>query len=180
MMVESTGRIGASVPGRAGGERRHLVVMFSDLVGSSRIAHTLDPEEWREVLTDYYDEISDAVTRYGGTVAKFVGDGVVAYFGWPEAHENDAERAVRAGLTIIGSAKQLNRKIQGKHRAQIEVRVGIHGGRVVVDPQGEIYGEAPNIAARMQAIAAPNTAIVSQDIDHEVSKAFATSLISMV
>lgn len=149
--------------------------MFSDIVDSSKLAHSLDPEDWREILSDYYDEINDAVTKFGGTIAKFVGDGVVAYFGWPEAHDNDAERAVRAALTIVGSAKQHGRDLRGRYRSQIEVRIGIHRGDVVIDRDGEIYGEAPNVAARIQAEAAPNTVIVSEQVEREISKSFETS-----
>ena len=83
------------------GERRHLTVLFCDLVGSTSIAAQLDPEEWREMVSAYHRAAAEAITRYGGHVAKYLGDGVMAYFGWPEAHENDAERAARAGLAIL-------------------------------------------------------------------------------
>src|SRR5258707_5240427 len=83
------------------GERRHLTVMFCDLVGSTEISARLDPEEWREIEADYLRSVSETITRFGGYVAKYLGDGVMAYFGWPEAHDNDAERAARAGLAIL-------------------------------------------------------------------------------
>ncbi|MBV8362828.1 MAG: zinc ribbon domain-containing protein, partial [Deltaproteobacteria bacterium] len=83
------------------GERRHLTVLFCDLVGSTEIAAQLDPEEWREIVADYHRSAADAVTRFGGKVAKYLGDGIMAYFGWPEAHDNDAERAARAGLAML-------------------------------------------------------------------------------
>jgi len=84
-----------------GGERRHLTVLFCDLVGSTEISARLDPEEWREIEADYLGAVSETITRFGGFVAKYLGDGVMAYFGWPEAHDNDAERAARAGLAIV-------------------------------------------------------------------------------
>src|SRR5262249_29257847 len=91
----------APVTASAGGERRQLTVLFCDLVGSTEIAARLDPEEWRELVASYHRAAAEAITRYGGHVAKYLGDGVMAYFGWPEAHENDAERAARAGLAIL-------------------------------------------------------------------------------
>jgi hypothetical protein len=90
------------------GERRHLTVLFCDLVGSTSIAAQLDPEEWREMVSAYHRAAAEAITRYGGHVAKYLGDGVMAYFGWPEAHENDAERAARAGLAILEEVAKLN------------------------------------------------------------------------
>jgi class 3 adenylate cyclase len=85
----------------AAGERRHLTVLFCDLVGSTEIAATLDPEEWRETVAAHHRSAAEAITRYGGHVAKYLGDGVMAFFGYPEAHDNDAERVARAGLTIV-------------------------------------------------------------------------------
>src|SRR6516162_8583437 len=91
----------ALVTASAGGERRHLTVLFCDLVGSTEIAARLDPEEWRDMVATYHRAAAEAITRFGGYVAKYLGDGVMAYFGWPEAHDNDGERAARAGLAII-------------------------------------------------------------------------------
>src|SRR5262249_53474201 len=96
--MPEVGTIGVS----GGGERRHLTVLFCDLVGSTEIASQLDPEEWREVVAAYHRATAEAVTRFGGHVAKYLGDGVMAYFGWPEAHGNDGERAARAGLALLG------------------------------------------------------------------------------
>ena len=93
------------------GERRHLTVLFCDLVGSTEISSQLDPEEWREVETDYLGAVAEAIGRFDGFVAKYLGDGVLAYFGWPEAHDNDAERAARAGLAIVDAVGALN----GRH-----------------------------------------------------------------
>ena len=92
----------------AGGERRHLTVLFCDLVGSTEIAAQLDPEEWREVVAGYHRAAAEAITRFGGHVAKYLGDGVMAYFGWPEAHDNDGERAARAGLALLDVISKLN------------------------------------------------------------------------
>ena len=88
------------------GERRHLTVLFCDLVGSTEIASHLDPEVWREIVAEYHHAAAQAIERFGGSVAQYLSDGVMAYFGWPEAHDNDAERAVRAGLAILGEALQ--------------------------------------------------------------------------
>src|SRR6516225_9858854 len=85
------------------GERRHLTVLFCDLVGSTEIAARLDPEEWREIVASYHRAATQAITRFGGYVAQYLGDGVMAYFGWPEAHDNDAERAARAGLELLAT-----------------------------------------------------------------------------
>jgi class 3 adenylate cyclase len=90
------------------GERRHLTVLFSDLVGSTEISARLDPEEFRELVADYHRAATEAITAFGGYVAKYLGDGVMAYFGWPEAHDNDAERAARAGLAILEGVAALN------------------------------------------------------------------------
>src|SRR5689334_3977496 len=94
----------------ARGERRHLTVLFCDLVGSTEIAAQLDPEEWRDMVAAYHRTAAEAITRFAGHVAKYLGDGVMAYFGWPEAHENDAERAARAGLAILEGVSKLNQE----------------------------------------------------------------------
>src|SRR5215471_9219408 len=113
----------------AAGERRHLTVLFSDLVGSSEIAAQLDPEEWREVVAGYHRAAAEAITRFGGHVAKYLGDGVMAYFGWPEAHDNDAERAARAGLALLDAISKLN---EHPSRPKLAARVGMDSGIVVV------------------------------------------------
>jgi len=92
----------------AAGERRHLTVLFCDLVGSTEIAAQLDPEEWRETVAGYQRAAAEAITRFDGHVAKYLGDGVMAFFGYPEAHDNDAERAARAGLAILDAIAKLN------------------------------------------------------------------------
>jgi class 3 adenylate cyclase/tetratricopeptide (TPR) repeat protein len=154
----------ATVPvtASAGGERRHLTVLFSDLVGSTEIAAQLDPEEWREVVAAYHRAAAEAIIRFGGHVAKYLGDGVMAYFGWPEAHDNDGERAARAGLAILEGVSKVN---QESTKQKISVRVGIDSGTVVVasgaGKEAEVFGNTPNIAARVQTAAAPNTVLIS-------------------
>src|SRR5215469_12748183 len=107
------------------GERRHLTVLFSDLVNSTEIAAHLDPEDWRDIAARYQVSAAAPVTRFGGHVAKYLGDGLMVYFGWPEAHEDDAERAVRAGLAIVDELAALNERLVGHHDVKLSVRVGI-------------------------------------------------------
>jgi class 3 adenylate cyclase len=130
----------------ATGERRHLTVLFCDLVGSTEIAAQLDPEEWRELVAGYHRAAAEAITRFGGHVARYLGDGVMAYFGWPEAHDNDGERAARAGLAILESVSKLN---QESTTPEISVRVGIDSGTVVVGAgagnEADVFGETPNL-----------------------------------
>jgi hypothetical protein len=111
------------------GERRHLTVLFCDLVGSTEIASHLDPEEWREIVGEYHRAAAQAIERFGGNVAQYLGDGVMAYFGWPEAHDNDAERAARAGLAILDAISKLN---ENPTHPKLAARVGIDSGAVVV------------------------------------------------
>src|SRR5580658_3908632 len=115
------------------GERRQLTVMFCDLVGSTAMSARLDPEDMREVIRAYQDACSGAVARYDGFIAKFMGDGVLAYFGFPRAHEDDAERAVRAGLDVVSGAA----KLETPGKAALQVRIGIATGIVVV---GDVVG----------------------------------------
>src|SRR6266852_4824956 len=144
------------------GERRHLTVLFCDLAGSTGIAAQLDPEEWRETVGGYHRAAAEAITRFGGYVAKYLGDGVMAFFGYPEAHDNDAERAVRAGLAILDAMSKLNE--QPEH-AKLSARFGIDSGAVVVGAgagkDADVFGDAPNIAARVQAVAEPGTVAIS-------------------
>jgi len=144
------------------GERRHLTVLFCDLVGSSELAARLDPEEWQQTVSAYHRAVAAAIGRFGGQVAKYLGDGVMAYFGYPEAHDNDAERAARAGLAILEAITRLNQHPSG---AKLSARIGIDSGAVVVGAgagtETDIFGEAPNIAARVQAAADPDTVLIS-------------------
>src|SRR5215468_6683285 len=146
-------------------ERRQLTVMFSDLVGSTALSARMDPEDLREVISAYQKCVAEAVRRFGGFVAQYLGDGVLVYFGYPEAHEDDAERAVRAGLELIAAVTAL------KTPASLQTRVGIATGLVVVGDlmagSGEahergIVGETPNLAARLQGIAEPNTVVIAE------------------
>ena len=155
------------------GERRHLTVLFCDLVGSTAIAAQLDPEDWRETVAGYHRAAAEAITRFGGHVAKYLGDGVMAYFGWPEANENDAERAARAGLAIVEAVAKLN---QQSGLPKLAARVGIDSGSVVVGASAgkdaDVFGDAPNIAARVQEVAAPGSVLVTEDTHRLVSGLF--------
>jgi class 3 adenylate cyclase/tetratricopeptide (TPR) repeat protein len=145
-------------------ERRQVTVMFSDLVGSTALSARIDPEDLREVISGYQKCVADTVQRCGGYVAKYMGDGVLVYFGYPQAHEDDAERAVRAGLELIQAVSSL------KSRAPLQTRVGVATGLVVVGDligAGEaqergIVGETPNLAARLQGIAEPNAVVIAE------------------
>ena len=110
--------------GLTDGERRHLTVLFCDLVGSTEIAARLDPEEWRDIAAQYQRSAAEAVTRLGGHVAEYLGDGLVVYFGWPEAHEDDAERAVRAGLAVVDAIALLNTRLRPQQGVKLSVRAG--------------------------------------------------------
>jgi class 3 adenylate cyclase len=147
-------------------ERRHLTVMFCDLVGSTALSARLDLEDMREVIGSYHSCCATSIERNGGFVAKYMGDGVLAYFGYPQAHEHDAERAVRAGLAIVEAAPKL-KTVAG---APLQVRVGIATGLVVVGDllgagaalEQAVVGETPNLAARLQAIAEPDTVVIAE------------------
>jgi class 3 adenylate cyclase len=137
----------AAVPvAEAVGERRHVTVMFCDLVGSTSISAGLDAEDWHDLVGAYLDAASAAVAEMGGHVAKKLGDGLMALFGYPVAQENDAERAARAGLSIQRALAEVNRKNVSLGKPALKARIGIETGPVVVDAAGEIYGDAPNTA----------------------------------
>ena len=143
-------------------ERRQLTVLFCDLVGSTELSANLDPEDMRELLRAYQEACSSVIARYEGFVAKFMGDGVYAYFGYPIAHEDDAERAITAGLGIVEAVAGLEHKLA--------VRIGVATGNVAVgdligegaSEEANVVGEAPNLAARLQAIAEPNTVVIGE------------------
>jgi class 3 adenylate cyclase len=140
-------------------ERRQVTVMFSDLVGSTALSARMDPEDLREVISAYQRSVAETVRSFGGYVANYMGDGVLVYFGYPQAHEDDAERAERGGLELIAAVTAL------KTSVSLQTRVGIATGLVVVgdligsrkEQESGIVGETPNLAARLQAVAAPNT-----------------------
>jgi class 3 adenylate cyclase len=148
-------------PAEAAGERRHVTVMFCDLVDSTGISAKLDAEEWRDLVGAYLDAASEAVTEMGGKVAKKLGDGLMAPFGYPVAQENDAERAARAALSIQRALTELNRRNEGADRPALAARIAIDTGPAVLDAAGEIFGDVPNVAARAQALAEPGTVVVT-------------------
>src|SRR5215467_6191338 len=146
-------------------ERRQLTVMFCDLVGSTALSARMDPEDLRDVISAYQTACVKVIQTYDGLVAKFMGDGILAYFGYPRAHEDDAERAVRSGLDIIREIARLKTRVPDA----LKVRVGIATGLVVVgDLVGEgpaqeqaVVGETPNLAARLQALAEPGSVVIA-------------------
>ena len=156
----------------AAGERRHLTVMFCDLVGSTGIAAKLDAEEWRDLVGAYLDAASTAVTEMGGHVAKKLGDGLMALFGYPVAQENDAERAVRAGLAIQRALAELNRKNEGTGKPELVARIGLESGPVVVDASGRDFRRRANIAARVQALAEPGSVVVTARVQRQIAGLF--------
>src|SRR5208282_1197089 len=125
-------------------ERRPITVVFCDLVGSTRLAAKLDAEDWRNLVNAYLDEATKAVTGLGGHVLKRLGDGLMALFGYPQAQENDAERAVRAGIAIQRALVEINARKSGKGAPELQARIGLDSGQVVVDATGEVFGDAPN------------------------------------
>ena len=155
----------APVPPRDVAERRQVTVMFSDLVGSTALSARIDPEDLREVISAYQKCVAETVQRFGGFVAKYMGDGVLVYFGYPQAHEDDAERAVRAGLELVAGVGAL------KSHARLQTRVGIATGLVVVgdligsgaSQEQAIVGETPNLAARLQSIAEPDRVVIAPE-----------------
>ena len=155
-------------------ERRQVTVMFSDLVGSTALSARMDPEDLREVISAYQKCVAETVGRFGGFVAKYMGDGVLVYFGYPQAHEDDAERAVRAGLELVAAVSEL------KTHAALQTRVGIATGLVVVGDligsgasrEQAIVGETPNLAARLQGVAEPNSVLIAESTRKLVGNLF--------
>ena len=155
-------------------ERRQVTVMFSDLVGSTALSARMDPEDLREVISAYQKCVAETVQRFGGFVAKYMGDGVLVYFGYPQAHEDDAERAVRAGLELVAAVGDL------KTHAALQTRVGIATGLVVVgdligsgaSQEQAIVGETPNLAARLQGVAEPNSVVIAESTRKLVGNLF--------
>jgi class 3 adenylate cyclase len=135
--------------------------MFCDLVGSTALAAALDVEDWCDLLSAYLDAASEAVTQMGGHVTQKLGDGLMALFGHPIVQENDSERAVRSALAIQLALAELNRKNTGSGRPELVARIGVDSGAVVVDAAGEVFGDAPNIAARVPALAEPGAVLVT-------------------
>jgi class 3 adenylate cyclase len=149
-------------------ERRQLTVLFCDLVDSTRLARQLDPEEWRVVVQAYQHTCATVIQRFAGYIAQYLGDGLLVYFGYPQAHEDDAQRAVHTGLGILEAMATLNARLVSDKGFYLAVRVGIHTGLVVVGEIGGAgrqeklaLGDTPNVAARLQRLAAPDTVVVS-------------------
>src|SRR5450755_3968343 len=155
-------------------ERRQITAMFSDLVGSTALSARMDPEDLREVILAYQNSVAATVGRFGGFVAKYMGDGVLVYFGYPQAHEDDAERAVRAGLQLVTAIGDL------KSHAALQTRVGIATGLVVVgdligwgaSQEQAIVGDTPNLAARLQGVAEPNSVVIAESTRRLVGNLF--------
>ena len=149
-------------------ERRQLTVLFCDLVDSTSLARQLDPEDLRQVIRAYQATCAAVIERFAGHIAQYLGDGLLVYFGYPQAHEDDAARAVHTGLGIVEAIGTLNTDLVRDHGVRLAVRVGIHTGLVVVGEMGSgdrperlALGETPNIAARLQGLAAADTVVIS-------------------
>jgi class 3 adenylate cyclase/predicted ATPase len=153
-------------------ERRPITVMFCDLVGSTGLAAKLDPEDWRNLVNAYDDEATRAVTGLGGHVRNRLGDGLMALFGYPHAQEDDAERAVRAALAIQRALAEINAKSHGKGAPELSARIGLESGPVVVEATGDVFGDAPNIAARVQAVAEPGSVLITMNVQRQVAGLF--------
>src|SRR5262245_55622808 len=150
-------------------ERRQLTVMFCDLVDSTKLSSQLDPEDYREMVRAYQGACSEVITRFDGHIAQLLGDGLLVYFGYPHAHEDDAQRAVRTGLGILAAMGNLNQGLQQTKGIQLAIRVGVHTGLVVVGEMGGAgrqeqlaLGEVPNVCSRIEALAASNTIAMSE------------------
>ncbi len=157
---------------QASAERRPITVMFCDLVGSTSLAAKLDAEDWRNLVNAYLDQASAAVTDFGGHVLKKLGDGLMALFGYPQAQENDAERAVRAALAIQRALSDLNARNAAKGAPELSARIGIESGPVVVEASGEVFGDAPNIAARVQSEAESGSVLITLNVQRQVAGLF--------
>jgi class 3 adenylate cyclase len=149
-------------------ERRQLTVMFCDLVDSTPLSSQLDPEDWRDVVQAYQVTAAAIIQRFDGHIAQYLGDGLLVYFGYPQAHEDDARRAVRTGLDVVEALGALNVRLTQHYGVQLAVRIGIHTGLVVVGDMGGgsrqeqlALGDTPNVAARIQGLAAPDTIVIS-------------------
>jgi class 3 adenylate cyclase len=162
-------------------ERRQLTVMFCDLVGSTDLSQRLDAEDLRNVVRSYQESASSVIDRYDGHIAQYLGDGLLVYFGYPQAHEDDAERAVRAGLEILTGLGTLNDTLEPQHGIRLAARVGIHTGPVVVGEMGGgaksetlALGDTTNVAARLEVVAEPDSVVISGATLRLVPGIFAT------
>jgi class 3 adenylate cyclase len=155
---------------RPDAERRQLTVMFCDLVDSTKLSSQLDPEDWRDVVRAYQSACTEVIQRYEGHIAQLLGDGLLIYFGYPHAHEDDTQRAVRTGLGMLAAMGDLNTRLKQAQGVQLAIRVGIHTGLVVVGAMGGegryeslALGEVPNVCSRIQGLAQPGTLLISAD-----------------
>jgi class 3 adenylate cyclase/predicted ATPase len=166
--TQDDGRVPAPARPAPEAERRQLTVLFCDLVGSTQLSGQLDPEDWRAVVRTYQEAAAAVIERYEGHIAQYLGDGLLVYFGYPTAHEDDARRAVHTGLGIVQAIASLNTRLAAEYRIQLAVRLGIHTGPVVVGVMGGggrherlALGETPNIAARLEGLAPANAVVIS-------------------
>ena len=164
----------SGAPRPVGAERRQLTVMFCDLVGSTALASRLDPEDLREVIGAYHKCVAETIDRYNGFIARYMGDGVLIYFGYPHAHEDDAERAVRSGLAIVEAVRRVPTP------ELLRVRVGLATGLAVVGDligsgaaqEQAVIGETPNLAARLQALAGTDEVVIPESTRRLVGNLF--------
>src|SRR5829696_3537376 len=170
---------GLEAPPRVEGERKYVTVLFADVVDSTGLGERLDPEQVAEIMNGAFAFLNAPITKYGGTVARLLGDAIIAFFGAPVAHEDDAERAVRAGLDIQAAAKEYSEVVRRNYGVDFEVRVGINTGLAVLAAVGDeirteytAMGDTTNIAARMQSAAAPGSVLISPDTYHLVKELF--------
>ena len=164
----------------ASSERRQITVMFCDLIDSTRLSGMLDPEDFSRAVIAYREAAVGAIERFGGTVARFLGDGLLVYFGYPMAQEDDPFRAVRAGLAVLATMSDLNDRLAAEKLPAVHVRIGIHTGIAMVGDLGTgthreasaVLGETPNIAARLQSLASPDQLVISEDTNRIVAGRF--------
>jgi class 3 adenylate cyclase len=174
-VAEAPAAFSPDAPVRADAERRQLTLMFCDLVGSTELSSRLDPEDYREVIAAYHRAVAEVITGFDGFVSRYMGDGVLVYFGYPQAHEDDAERAVRAGLAAVVAVDRLDVK-----SVKLQARVGIATGLVVVGDligagsaqEQMVVGETPNLAARLQALAEPEAVVIAASTRRLVGNLF--------
>ena len=171
----------AAPPGGRGmqGERRIVTVLFCDVVGSTAMAEQLDPEEWAEIMNEAFEYLTGPVSRYDGTVARLMGDAILASFGAPLAHEDDPQRAILAGLDILDGIQAFREQIEREYSLDFNIRVGINTGPVVVGEVGSqaggeytAMGDAVNLAARMEQTALPGTVQISAETQKLVAPLF--------
>ena len=169
----------AVVPPPPEAEHRQLTILFCDLVGSTLLSRQLDPEDYRAAVRAYQAACAPVVERFDGHIAQYLGDGLLVYFGYPLAHEDDAQRAVRAGLAMVEAMGALTTRLEQQQGVRLAFRVGIHTGPVVVGEMGAgrrreqlALGETPNVAARLESLAAPNTVVISAAVHHLVQGYF--------